>query len=116
MQTIVEKYSIEKQEDVFNVIVKNEPIKLIESAPVNTYPIIENKGFFEETFANIDGVNKIFYTSKNFKALSTRLYLNGLKLKVNIDYYERGNNEIEMIEAPLNIGFTDNLTINYIEL
>lgn len=66
---------------------------------------------YNETPSGVeDGINKIFTISLSFKPLSTRLYLNGQRLKLGQDYTETGANQITYVEAPF---LTDNIIIDY---
>lgn len=59
----------------------------------------------------INGLNKVFTTIEDFVLNTTRLYLNGLKNRLNIDYMESGENTIVMDEAPRT---GDSLRISYV--
>ena len=61
----------------------------------------------------IDGVNKVFTTSDNYKSGSTKIWRNGLKQLSGTHYSETGVNEITFVDAPDAIGFEDILIINY---
>ncbi len=63
----------------------------------------------------IDGVNKVFTTIKNFKANSSQVFVNGLRQTLGTHYTESGANEITFSDAPSNVGFEDELIINYIK-
>lgn len=69
--------------------------------------------YFEQLSGAIDGANKIFATTYDYVINSTAVFINGLKQKLNISYFENGNYEIEFDEAPSNIGFIDDLFIIY---
>ncbi len=62
-----------------------------------------------------DGVRKSFNTDFNFVTNSTKVYLNGLRLRnsIDYDYTESGNSAILFSEAPLP---QDLLTFDYIKL
>jgi hypothetical protein len=59
-----------------------------------------------------DGTNKIFTTISDFQPNSTRIYRNGIRMKLGLsnDYTETGTNEITFNYT---IRATDNLIIDY---
>lgn len=65
----------------------------------------------EIPIGNLDGINKVFSTINNFTADSTKLYVNGLRQKINSSYNETGTDQIRFSEAPLD---GDELIIDYI--
>ena len=65
----------------------------------------------EELTGEIDGENKIFATTLNYKIGSTEVFINGLKQKLGTHYTESGDKEITFIDAN---EFEDELLINYI--
>ncbi len=62
----------------------------------------------------INGVNKVFTTTENFVAGSTKVFINGLRQELGVDYTETDDNEITFQDAPSNTGFTDVLLIEYL--
>jgi len=74
-------------------------------------PVVIRSEFNETLSGTIDGSNKVFTTTKKFVLGSTRVYLNGLKNRLNTDYVESDENEITMDEAPRT---GDSLYINYV--
>lgn len=65
----------------------------------------ENKGVVtqnlnEDLIGTINGTNKVFLTEKKYKERSTRIYLNGQRLKLLDDYTESGDKEITFTEPP----------------
>lgn len=66
--------------------------------------------FNETPTGTLNGVNLIFTTASNFTTNSTRLYLNGQRLKLSGDYTETGTNQITFVTAPT---ATDVLIIDY---
>lgn len=69
----------------------------------------------EQLTGTIDGLNKIFTTTKNFRSGSAKVFINGIKQKPGVSFTETANNEITFSDAPTAIGFEDELFINYIE-
>ena len=66
---------------------------------------------YNETPSGIEnGINKVFTTSLPFESGTTRLYLNGIRLKLGADYTETGANQITYVEAPYS---SDNIIIDY---
>ena len=63
----------------------------------------------------INNVNKVFTTTYNFKANSSQIFINGLRQTLGSHYTESGVNEITFSDAPSNVGFEDELIINYIK-
>lgn len=58
-----------------------------------------------------NGSNLIFTTTQTYIANSTKIYLNGLRLKRGQDYNETGTNTtITFVQAPLS---TDNIVMDY---
>jgi len=74
-------------------------------------PVVIRSEFNETLSGTIDGSNKVFTTTKKFVLGSTRVYLNGLKNRLNTDYVESDENEITMDEAPRT---GDSLCIDYV--
>lgn len=66
--------------------------------------------FNEVPGGNLDGANTVFTTSATFIALTTRVYLNGVRLILNADYTETDVNQITFTQPPLP---TDSLFIDY---
>lgn len=60
----------------------------------------------------VNGTNKIFTASNPFVAGSARLYLNGNR---EPNFTEISDTQIQLIDAPLNVGFTDRIEITYIK-
>lgn len=90
--------------DVLNFTTKKITLSDLDSA-INFYS--------ESLIGSIDGINKIFTTTFNYELNSTIVFINGLKQKLNISYFENGTNEIEFDEAPSDLGFEDDLFIIY---
>jgi hypothetical protein len=71
--------------------------------------------YIEETLiGTINNININFTTSQNYLPNSTELFVNGLKQRRGTDYFENQNKQIQLSEAPQNVGFTDQITIKYI--
>lgn len=68
----------------------------------------------EEPSGDIDGINRWFYTSREFEAGSVKLWLNGLLLRVYDDdgWTELSSIEIETKEPPRT---GDSLHVRYTE-
>jgi hypothetical protein len=67
---------------------------------------------FNETPTGVmDAVNTVFTTNNDFISTKTRLYLNGIRLKLDEDYTESGSSEITFTEAPHS---GDNIIIDYL--
>ena len=68
--------------------------------------------FNETPSGTQDGVNNTFYTSKHFVANSTRVFLNGQRLKIGVsfDYIEFTSSGIQFTQIPSS---TDNIIIDY---
>lgn len=73
-----------------------------------------NSIFNEVPVGAINGANIFFTTASNFVSGSTRLFLNGIKLRsgASFDYQETSPNEITLAQAPL---AGDSLIIEYSE-
>ncbi len=85
------------------------------SFQVNTGSVNINILQTETLIGTIDNVNKIFTTINNFKKNSSQVFINGLRQTLESHYTESGANEITFSEAPSNVGFQDELIINYIK-
>lgn len=59
----------------------------------------------------VDGVNDTFTTFYDYKPVSLRVYVNGLRQLESSDYIETGNNSLEFIATPQN---GDSVIIDYI--
>ena len=69
---------------------------------------------FNETPVGVkNGINKIFTVLSPYVLKSTALYINGLRLKINVAYTESNPAEITFDEAPYLI---DELIIDYIKI
>ena len=58
----------------------------------------------------INGVNTLFSTQKQFIPNTTSLYINGLRNRLGIDYYEVGDSQIATDQPPFE---GDSLSIDY---
>jgi hypothetical protein len=67
----------------------------------------------EVLIGSVNGANLVFATTYDYLPGSTQVFVNGLKQRTGIDYWEKGVNEIMFSEAPMNTGYTDHLTIVY---
>lgn len=85
------------------------------SFQVNTGSVNINILQTETLIGAIDNVNKVFTTTDNFKANSSQVFINGLRQKLGTHYVESGANEITFSDAPSNVGYQDELIINYIK-
>jgi len=65
---------------------------------------LNNRQTNEKLIGIVDGINKIFKTSKKFLTNNIIIYLNGIK---ESHFIESGEDEITLEDAPKNIGFTD---------
>ena len=72
-----------------------------------------NQIFNETPTGIMNGVNKVFTTSSSFEPKTTRLYLNGQRLKLVDDYHETGANQITFQMAFIPPISTDNMIIDY---
>lgn len=84
------------------------------SFTVSTGTVNVNYLFSETLTGTINNENKIFTTSNNYKTNSSQIFVNGIRQKLGTHYIESGANEITFSEAPSNIGYEDELIINYI--
>lgn len=60
----------------------------------------------------VDGSNTVFTLSYEYQTGTTRVYLNGLRMRLDGDYTETGDTEITFVEPPLE---GDTITIDYIK-
>jgi hypothetical protein len=101
--------------------IRENPISFIAGGSVISFTVntgsvnIVNTLIEEELAGIIDGVNKIFTTTKNFRSGSAKVFINGIKQRPGESFTETANNEITFSEAPSIIGFPDYLIINFIE-
>ncbi len=118
MNLTVEKNTLVLKEEVNRLVLelKTEQLNILRVDNVILREKFYSDVIVEETLTGtIDGNNCIFTSSKNFLAASTTVFINGLRQRRGIDFNETDNHTITFSEAPSNIGYTDNLTIIYIE-
>lgn len=114
---LVNKTVVEATND--GPVVKAEVTKreVIESREVVNLTIINESGPLVEAelIGAIDGQNRIFTTPTAYVSGSTKLYKNGLRMKRDKDFFERGGSAIELTNAPRATSYTDELIIEYRE-
>lgn len=85
------------------------------SFQVNTGSVYINNTINEPLIGAINNVNKVFTTTYNIKLNSSQVFVNGIRQNIEAHYVESGANEITFSDAPSNVGYEDELIINYIK-
>lgn len=83
----------------------------LKSTDWNSFNLNQPVEIYNETLTGeINGENKIFTTIGVYISNKTRLYLNGIRLKLINDYFESGISQITFVYAP---EMNDNIIIDY---
>lgn len=105
-------YILHKQNNGYKISISDKSFSLLK---IGTIIAREADSWTEENLiGNIDNSNRFFSTSYPYKANSSEIYYNGLKIEKNIDFNERGNSVIELNFSPLNTeNYIDKLIVRY---